>query len=520
MMPLEAQNLWPLTPAKFSTAFRYQYVISKDRHDLPGFHNYPGQEWQLAAGADLPVCELADCDGHHLGYLLGIAVGPKALIQEGANRLPVSHDAADFWADFELWLTELAGRYGILLRAQRQTRFYADPVGMIGAVYNPKDRILAASTLMAITDPVQPNPKFDFDIIRDHGGKLSLFHTADVRVRRLNPNAYLDLGDFTEHRHWPGDECFALQDHEVLPAYNEIAARTAFNIAEITRAYPVSVPVTGGQDSRLILAFCQNNAAPQTHYYSHINNYATRRDAALGGALCARLGLDHDTHDKRKSKMRKWRRAEYQTSWNLTHGVESAMPMEYENGVILNLPEQNVVLRGHQTDLLRAVYVFKPKEHWGDASWQLARMLIVPKQMFTRELVDRFGDDFFSWQRALPANAMEKAADFMFLEIYYNATIGASFPALWRNFYMSPFNSRKLITLALSFPETTRRASEPVFDLIEHICPDLSGVPFDFELNADLAYLADPAHCEEVTKDRIAATRARLAGWKTAARPL
>lgn len=514
MMSLQAQNLWPLGPEKFADVFRYQYVISRARQDISGFRNFEGAGWHLAAGAELPVCDLVDRDGHPLGYLIGVAVGPEGLLKDGANRIPAAQDDAGFWDVFETWLTELAGRYALLLTVQGQTRFYVDPVGMIGAVYNAADGLVAASTLMAITDEVQPNPKFDFDIIRDHGGKLSLFHTADVRVRRLNPNYYLDLGDFSIRRHWPRDEQFALQEHQVLGAYDEIARRAAFNIGEITRAYPVSLPITGGQDSRLILAFSRGNVGRFTRIYTHINNPAGRRDAAIGAALCARIGLPHEVHHWRDARIKKWLAEEFQISWNLAHGVESVMPREYQNGAILHLPEKEIILRGHQTDILRAVYVFKHKQHWSRADWQIKRLLIVPNIMFDDDVAARFSDDFFAWQGTLPANAMEKAADFMFLEVFYNSTIGASFAASWRNFYISPFNSRKLIALALSFPETVRRASEPVFDLIERLSPDLSPVRYDFDVDLKMSSFGEPAQCDAFTADRIAATKARLATLK------
>lgn len=51
---------------------------------------------------------------------------------------------------------------------------------------------------------------------------------------------------------------------------------------------------------------------------------------------------------------------------------------------------------------------------------------------------------------------------------------------------MSPYNSRRLITLSLMFSEARRRASAPVFELIEMMNSDLSKVPFDFEAPASL----------------------------------
>lgn len=490
-------------------------MISPTAKDIPGFRNFLGAEWHLAAGADLPVCDLLDVDGHPLGYLIGVAVGPEGLLKDGANRIPAAQADAGFWGIFETWLTELAGRYALLLTVQGKTRFYVDPVGMIGAVYNPQAKLVAASTLMAIMDAVQPNPKFDFDIIRDHGGRLSLFHTADVRVRRLNPNYYLDLGDFSIRRHWPQDEQFALQEHQILDTYDEIGKRTAFNVSEMTKANPVSLPISGGQDSRLMLGFSRGNVEQFTRIYTHINNPAGRRDAAIGAALCDRIGQPHEVHSWRSSRIKKWMVQEFQTSWDIAHGVESPMPREYQNGVILNLPEKEVVLRGHQTDILRAVYVFKPKQFWTRADWQIKRLLIVPKVMFNKDVVARFSDDFFAWQGTLPANAMEKAADFMFLEVYYNSTVGASFAACWRNFYISAFNSRKLIALALSFPDAVRRTSEPVFDLIQRLSPELAPVRYDFDVELRARSFGNPAECDAFTADRVAAAKTRLAVMAT-----
>jgi hypothetical protein len=515
-MMLEAQRKWPLAARKFGEAFRYQYVISQAELDIPQFRDFSRASWKLHAGAGLPVNELVDSYGTFVGYLMGIAVGPKGLITNASNLLPFSLDDARFWVSFEDWLVEVAGRYAFLIEAGGETRIYCDPVGMIGTVYNKSERLVAASPLLAIFDDLVPNPKFNFDVVREHGGKFSLFHTADERVRRLNPNSYLSLNDFSEHRHWPKHEAFKITD-DALDLYDEIFERAAHNIAEISRSYRVSLPVSGGQDSRLLLAFCKDSEAEVDQFYTHVNNYATLRDAAIGGELCKALNLTHEIHDRRDAKLKKWQRKEFRQFWSMGFGTETPMPKEYENGVILNVPEENVILRGHQTDLLRAVYVFRPKEHWGDAIWQLRRLLIVPMDLFNQEIVDQFSEDFYIWQRSLPENAMEKAVDFMFLEVYSSSSVGAMFPALWRNFYISPFNSRRLIGLSLSFPEESRRSSHPVFDIIERYRPKLSGIPFDFELAADLSYLGDEDHYRDVTGTRVRESRERLAIYGRAA---
>jgi len=240
-------------------------------------------------------------------------------------------------------------------------------------------------------------------------------------------------------------------------------------------------------DSRLILAFAGEHRSKIKQFYTHINNYATRRDAAIAAELCRVCNVEHEIHDKRDFGIARREVRLNRHAYELTFGAPASPPKEYQNGVIRGVPEGNVILRGHQTDLLRAVYVFRPETEWRDPDWQIERLFIVPRSDFSSTIADRFREDFVAWQSTLPNAAMEKAADFMFLEVFSNASIGSSFPALWRNFYMSPYNSRRLIALSLQFSEKRRRASEPVFELIEMMNKDLSKVPFDFEAPASLA---------------------------------
>lgn len=506
----EAQRQWVTRFGKFGDTFRYQYVLSRGEESIDGFAHHRLKTWNLYAGKGLPVCALTDRNGLGIGFLVGIAVGPDSLLTPETCTLPLNSRSPHFWEAFEDYIVEVAGRYAFILECRGKARVYTDPVGMIGAVYSRKDGHVASSPLLAIKRELDPNPAFDLDLIENHGGRLSLFHTADAHVRRLNPNHYLDLDSFTETRFWPRDEDFLAAPQEPGDLYAEIIARAGFNIGAIAGRHACSMPISGGQDSRLVLAFAQGHEDKISQFYTHINNYATRRDATIGSELCKVLGVDHETHDKRDHTISP--RTARRTVWayQLACGAKQQPPKEYLNGVVDSVPEGNVILRGHQTDLLRAVFVFEPKEKWHETDWQIERLLIVPRKKFNADIAEKYREDFVTWQATLPDNAREKAADFMFLEVYYNSSIGASFPALWKNFYMSPFNSRRLIGLALLFDEDTRRKSLPVFDLIETINPGLSDIPFDFEWPPSLDLVGDRDMYAEVAKSRLRKTRRRL----------
>lgn len=507
----EAQRQWSYRLGSFPEHFRYQYVLSEANEDIEGFAQKQAGGWHIHTGPKLPVTNITDRNGVDLGFLLGIAVDPKGLVTE----LPLNANDPKFWTRFESYLVEVAGRYAFVVNIKKKTRLYTDPVGMIGAVYNKSDRFVASSPLLAIKRPIDQNPLYDPAVIAEQGGRYSLFHTADRSVRRLNPNHCLDLGTFSETRFWPKETRFDEPPEAPLSTYDSIIQTARHNIEAVSSAYPCALPVSGGQDSRLLLGFAQPHLPKIEQVYTHINNYATRRDAAIGRQLCDAVGVAHHVHDRRDYDMTRKEVRLMTRAYQIAYGAPSAPPKEYLNGVIKGVPEDHVILRGHQTDLLRAVFVFKSKRHWSNPDWQIERLLIVPRKEFSPEIADRFRAEFKLWQDALPEAARAKAVDFMFLEVYYNATIGASFPALWRNFYISPFNSRRLISLALQFDEKTRRASTPVFEMIELMNPALAKVPFDFEHVAALDLLGQAENDEAVTAKRRAKTLSSLSKYQS-----
>jgi hypothetical protein len=186
----QAQELWSYRYGQFAERFRYQYVISRSTEAIEGFEESTIGDLKLYTGRDLPLRELRDAAGSKIGYVLGIAVGMDALETPETLKLPFRKTTKSFWTRFETWLNDAAGRYAFVVDASGGPRLYTDPVGMIGAVYNSEDGYAASSTMLAIKRPLRPHPKYDFDVIRDLGGRLTLFHTADKDVHRLNPNHY------------------------------------------------------------------------------------------------------------------------------------------------------------------------------------------------------------------------------------------------------------------------------------------------------------------------------------------
>jgi len=477
---VEAERLWQFRKIKFQTVFRYQYVISKTRLDIYSFQTATLNNWHISYGIALPLHLIYDKMGNQVGVLLGIAVAKNGLVQE-ILKLDIAASDPDFFEKFELLMKDFAGRYAIFLSFGNNTRYYCDPVGMIGAVYENDHHRIASSPLLTIDRPISPHPLYDHEKMENFNGKYSIFHTRDANIRRLNPNCYLDMETFKENRFWPKDEVFAAPKGEYLDIMDEIMSTTKFNIEQIADAYPTALPLSGGQDSRLLATMAGDAIGKVDQIYTHVNNWMNTVDADIAAKVASELGQDHQVHRKGEQPFSKKIVAQFNQMYSLAIGYPATIPLEFANGNVKNIKSDAVILRGHQTDLLRAVFVRKGKEKWTDFDWQLKLLLILPNDQFDQNLADKFRPDYRNWYESLPSNAKEKSVDFMFLEIYYSSTIGTTFPGLWRNFYISPYNSRRLIELSLKFDEEFRKNSLPVFCINQLQNPKVAGIYYVFD---------------------------------------
>jgi len=327
---VEAVRLWPLRKTKFRTAFRYQYVISKTKLDLYSFQTIILNDWHISYGTGLPLNLIYDAMGQWVGVLLGIVVAKDGLVQDKLE-LKINADDHDFFDRFEILLNDFAGRYAVFLSVDKITRYYCDPVGMIGAVYESRHQRIASSPLLTIDRPVIPHPLYDHDKMEELKGKYSLFHTRDAQIRRLNPNCYLDFNTFKEKRFWPKDEVFNAPTCDYLNIMDEIAATTRFNIEQIADAYPTALPITGGQDSRLLAIMTGDSISKIDQIFTHVNKWVNTVDAKIGAKIASELGQDHQVHTSHGQAFSKREITQFNHMYSLAIGYPTTIPLEFAN---------------------------------------------------------------------------------------------------------------------------------------------------------------------------------------------
>jgi hypothetical protein len=501
--------------------FAYQYLVAPGRAALDGFDALPFGKFSVYSGRKLHKARVFDAKQRFFGYVLGIAVDREGLITGDRQLNDIDLDDPQVFSRFAEYLDDVAGRYVFICAAGIEQRIYTDPVAMIGCVYDPKSRRAGSSLNLVLDRELVLNPKYEHEVNETRGGKYTLFHTRDAEAVRLNGSFYLDLYNMVETRFWPRTTQFEVPRSEYGAVYDEIIETARRSIGAVTSAFKTSLPLSAGRDSRLIAGFAGDHIKDVTQVYTHITNYATRYDAAIAGLMAKHLDVEHEVHSWRKPKPPPRTKFEYRKQarqFQAAVGARVPVPDEIERNVHQLVGDDHVVIRGHLTDLLRAVYVFTGKrKRWKDLDWQMQRLFPVPVNEFNAEVYERFLPDFVAWRRTLPPAAMDLPLDFMFIEVYYNSTVGFTFNGLHKQFYMSPFNSRRLIELSLSISVDYRRTHKPVDDILYRIDPELCALPYYKEGGADLSLFADESDWKEFTELRMEDVKARFdAGYAQA----
>ena len=497
--------------------FRYQFVIARANDAIIGDGSESLGGWVVNTGAALTTSRLIDANGRLHGILLGLAVDDKGQLITGDWTGAPDPDLG--WQAVTDWIEGLTGRYGLLIRREGAMRFYTDPFGTIGAVHDPETRRLASSLALCLTRPIAVLPGYDHAAVAEGKALYTLFDTRDTTARRLNPNCFLDLDRFVEIRFWPRPSSIALHQGDLVQTYDCLARRTRAVFAALNARHRVWLPLSGGQDSRLLLAMAGDEARNIDRAFTHISNYANRIDAEIASQLARAAGVDHEVHDRRQHRTNHAVAAADEKTFRQALGFPMPAWREIGNGLHRRLPLDAVILRGHGTDLLRAVFSFRiGRRARRNTAWQLRRLRPgAPSATVDPGGQRRFQKRYEAWRTALPDWAEKNSSDLMFQEIYFSSTIGCTFPAYWRAFMMSPFCGRRQIGMSMAIDEALRRTSAPVFDIVYRMNPALHDVPFDFENRGPIAQakidrIADPKINAQITQARRAATRERAAG--------
>ncbi|MEL7116848.1 MAG: hypothetical protein AAGP08_14930, partial [Pseudomonadota bacterium] len=287
-MAFLAQDICATKNWTFSETLQSHYVITKSS-DTP-LADWPSVElgtWRLSHCPSLPLTHLHFADGALAGLVLGFAVNGDGTLLSEAHHMPVSADDSDPFTRIERFVEDLAGRFIVLLDWKGVTRLYPDPVCGLGPVYNPSLARVGASTTLVLDRELSAP-----DNAETAPTPLIFSETTDRDVRRAVPNHYIDLTDFSLVRHWPRDDTvLARKEQDTDEIAAAINARLGNTIQALVRNHRSILPITGGTDSRLLLAAASDHLDAVHQFIVYHTNWANSFDAEIAQQIAQILCL-------------------------------------------------------------------------------------------------------------------------------------------------------------------------------------------------------------------------------------
>ncbi|QPH55930.1 hypothetical protein [Pontivivens ytuae] len=469
---------------RVTDCFRYQYAISDGPLNLPGFAQKSFAGRAITHCPDLGVAELMDTQGRPVALCIGTAIDAKGEVVR-PGHIMAGVDQPD-WHAIERFVSGLAGRYVVLARNGIGLRLFGDVTMSMPCVYDPVDGIVASSLLMCLRRPIEESDIQDYRRAIAGEERFCFGNTRDRHVRSLPCNHWLELGTWQQGRFWPrAGDLEELPETEVEDAIEQIGDRLGTTFGALVRHAPSAVPLTGGNDSRVLVACGKPHLQHVKEFYTHVQNRVGRMDSESAEYVAKTLGLTHNKHMKSDLAPLRPRAIRRRESWaHAATGYTVPAIGELTSGLLSLPPEGAQILRGNVIELMRA-------SNWkrGDRSskhdpvFGLRRCLFVGGTNFTDTFVDRWLDSYVCWRDGLPEDAQSNPFDLSFVE-HHLPNFGRLCLSFTDNFYLSPFNDRLLVGLAARLPISFRHANTANRRLIRLKAPEIADVPYARELMA------------------------------------
>ncbi len=444
-----------------------------------------GRRWQLTHQADLQVhsCRIGERSLTLIGYLLD-ADRPDADDQTLLESLCTHPGPLEALLEAS---AHFGGRWALIADEGERTLTWNDATGQRPLYYHRSPEPSAAGTpppvLLAgepgliarrLGLPMDPEA---VDFVRSRGdsnyevywmpGDSTLYR----EVQALLPNHCLDLRSGRVWRWWPSaavpsvDYDSALQRSEALLRGQMEAAR---------RRWPLSISMTAGWDSRLMLALCRPAAADLhafTLTYPHLASDS--RDVRVPARLLTRLGLVHHVFKYPLTLHEGFKAVFRRNHPSAARGYCADAQALWEQ-----YPQQRMCVNGDVAEIVKCHYRLPERSDEQLVAQDLADLLKMGHHPFALECLQRWLDgarrgrqpaalpllDLFCWEQMAGR---------------WQATIRAEYDIVQDAF--PPLNHRGLLLTMLGVDETRR--SPPGFelfhDLIRRLWPETLSEPIN-----------------------------------------
>jgi hypothetical protein len=448
--------------------FVKQFTLTRLPEAVPdGWSLVSQRGWYLATHpkTGLPVNELSDSTGTLIGWLIGHAFDSDGLIQ-GRVKVPAHLASHEFSRSFEQWMFGLAGRFACAVVAGNTPRFYADAAASLAAVY-AREQPIVASTIGLVPGAARPSELVPvIDIPRkDSWYPFGLTPRSDVE--RIVANHYLDLDVWRPIRCWP--DASLPTESETAPIVERIAARVERTVDAAAAAGPLSMNLTAGRDSRLILACARRHVGQIQFATTRLPDRTALIDCQIATVLARRHGLQHEVRalvSATEDELRVWlERTGHCVAGRTWRSAGISRPSRSSDRMNIS---------GLCGEVGRAFF-WRPNDHGGatlSAETLLSRMGFPAHPL----LVERCE----AWLREVTVRDAFALLDLLYLEQRVSCWAGpAAYGHVGSRCTVLPLNHRRIFEAMLCLPPEYRREDGLAEDVIRARWPELLRVPFN-----------------------------------------
>ncbi|WP_037308107.1 hypothetical protein [Ruegeria halocynthiae] len=474
----EAQNLG----LPFDEVFPHQYAARMDNAPTPeGWECKNFAPFKVHHSPRLNVAH-PECTDDALELLiLGIAVDNGTVV---TNDTQIDFGATGTWRDLEDWLENLAGRFVIFSRLGHEQRLYFDPTLELPCFYDPKTGHIGSSPYMVLDRPIAPGRYIRTEDVLSGTTNFTLGFTADRDIRLARPNHSLNLDRYQQYRHWPRSEAPFAEDADIDAVASDIVTRLGATVGALARSFRSVIPVTGGYDSRALLASAKDHLGHVSAFYTHRTNYMSSLDCMLAAQIGERLGftpklIDGVTLAESPDSAPEISRKE--NLFSLRTGHHSPIMGHRELIAEDFLPDGQISMRGNVMDINRA-FQWKGQNAFRFAHLVRRLRLRAPEGIQPAVFWER---EIMTWMDTLPDGTRPVAFDLSWFENILPNSMGIMFNGMPRYFTLSPFNDRYLTSRSMRISPALRRDGDLNAAILLQSVPELAELPYNQEIKRD-----------------------------------
>ena len=250
---------------------------------------------------------------------------------------------------------------------------------------------------------------------------------------------------------------------------------------------PTAIGVSGGNDSRNLVAAGKDTLGHIKRFFSWTHNFNSRTDYRSAALMMETLGYPVERHMATAEPFTEDEIAHRNACYQRMTGYAVGLHQMYNIKMQSQPPAGEVIMTGNVMEALRAAHWKSTKPNRRNTlKFGLKRCLFIGGHLFDAPFIRQWLPEYRAWLEALPQDARNRYIDVTFAE-HNLPNLGTMFFSYQDNFLLCPFNDRRIVQLCAQLPIDYRFRNQANQDFLAIAAPELCDVSFAEDLRRGVA---------------------------------